>query len=185
MSREQLYVDFETKGECKPSRMNKSSNNIGSFEKNWEPQDSTTTRSAISPWVAGVPNTTWLTGWRGSTTGSVSVPGRNEFGVRRSTTRSLSEYLGPWPEPDRPPHESETLAPEERARELVVLGLRMRDGIECRRVEEESGYTLDRLYDEDVLARLQDQGLLTRRPGRIQLTDRGFEVADAVFVELV
>ncbi len=103
-------------------------------------------------------------------------------GVRRTNTRHLAEYLGDWQ--GRPPHESEELDPPARARELVILGLRMREGLEESRVRQ-LGFSLEQLYPDRSLDRLLQQGLLSRANGRLCLTERGLELADHVSAELV
>jgi oxygen-independent coproporphyrinogen-3 oxidase len=124
--------------------------------------------------------------WRGEEYFGVGLgAGGYEAGVRRSNTRDLHQYLGAWDAPDSPPHESETLEPRARAREIVVLGLRMLRGIDARALVARTGFALEALYPEGQIARLVDLGLLDRSEPFVRLTERGLELADEVFVDLV
>jgi oxygen-independent coproporphyrinogen-3 oxidase len=128
--------------------------------------------------------------WRGEEYFGVGLgAGSYEFGTRRSNTRALDEYLGDWPTGARdacfPPHEAETLAHDARARERVILGLRLRQGIDPREHATLAGLTLAQLYRDGEIESLVARGLLEAADGRLRLTDRGLELADEVFVELV
>lgn len=124
--------------------------------------------------------------WRGEEYFGLGLgAGSYEGGTRRSTTRRLADYLGPWSEPHRPPHEAETLAPDARARERVILGLRLRAGIDVERFAAGAGPSLAQLYRAGELDALLRRGLLERAGARLRLTERGIELADEVFVELV
>jgi oxygen-independent coproporphyrinogen-3 oxidase len=111
--------------------------------------------------------------------------GSYEGGVRRTNTRNLHAYLGPWPGPDRPPHDAEELPDLERARELVVLGLRLADGVEHARLESETGFAFEDLYDLALIQRWQDLGLVELDAAGLRCTPAGFEVADSLFADLV
>jgi oxygen-independent coproporphyrinogen-3 oxidase len=131
--------------------------------------------------------------WRGEEYFGVGLgAGSYEHGTRRSSTRDLARYLGEWGRDEAtgapslyPPHEAETLPPDARARELVILGLRLRGGVDPRELVERGGFSLDDLYREGAVDRLLDRGLLEWHDGRLRLTERGVELADEVFVELV
>ena len=105
-------------------------------------------------------------------------------GVRRTNTRELGAYLGPWVD-GRPPHDSERLRGRARSREMVILNLRMREGISGRHLQQETGHSLADLYEPGLLERLVELGLVARSDDSLRLTDRGFELSDSVFVELV
>lgn len=80
--------------------------------------------------------------------------------------------------------ETETLSPEDRARELLVLGLRQTEGVEPGEFSQRSGLELSELAGPAV-ARLLDQGLLDEAAGRIRLTREGRFLADSVAGELL
>lgn len=131
--------------------------------------------------------------WRGEEYFGVGLgAGSYEHGTRRTNTRTLADYLGEWGgdaatgEPARfPPHEAETLDPRSRAREMVILGLRLRRGIEECALEAGSGFDLAQLYPDGEIDALVERGLLEPAEGCVRLTDRGLELADEVFVALV
>jgi oxygen-independent coproporphyrinogen-3 oxidase len=118
--------------------------------------------------------------------------GSYELGTRRSATRALEAYLGEWGtdpatgEPSRfPPHEAETLDREAKAREQMILGLRLRRGLDPAELEARHRLSLASLYRDGEIDRLVARGWLERSADRLRLTDRGLELADEVFVELV
>lgn len=124
--------------------------------------------------------------WRGEEYFGVGLgAGSYEHGTRRSNTRLLDEYLADWGGSPWPPHEAETLEPAAKARERVILGLRLRRGIDAAGWRATTGFALDELYPGRELDRLTDQGLLERTGESLRLTERGLELADEVFVELV
>lgn len=124
--------------------------------------------------------------WRGEEYFGIGLgAGSYEQGTRRSNTRRLDEYLSDWGGSPYPPHEAETLAPAAKARERVILGLRLRRGIDAPAWRATTGFTLDEIYPGRELERLADQGLLERSGDSLRLTERGLELADEVFVELV
>jgi oxygen-independent coproporphyrinogen-3 oxidase len=124
--------------------------------------------------------------WRGEEYFGVGLgAGSYESGTRRSNTRALDRYLSDWNGSPYPPHEAETLAPAARARERVILGLRLRRGIEAAQWSSRTGFTLDQLYPDGEVAALRERGLLEEDGGLLRLTERGVELADEVFVDLV
>lgn len=124
--------------------------------------------------------------WRGEEYFGVGLgAGSYEFGTRRTNTRVLAEYMGEWGGSLHPPHEAETLAPDAKARERVILGLRLRAGLDEAAFAAATGIPLAELYRERELESLVARGLLERTATKIRLTARGLELADEVFVELV
>jgi oxygen-independent coproporphyrinogen III oxidase len=124
--------------------------------------------------------------WRGEEYFGVGLgAGSYEHGTRRTNTRVLAEYLGDWRGEAFPPHEAETLEPAAKARERVILALRLRAGLDPADFARQSGFALAELYRGGELDRLERAGLLERADGRVRLTARGLELADEVFVDLV
>jgi oxygen-independent coproporphyrinogen-3 oxidase len=80
--------------------------------------------------------------------------------------------------------ETETLSPEDRARELLVLGLRQTDGIEATEFEHRAEIPLQTLAGKSI-TRLIEQGLLEETADRIRLTREGRFLADWVAGELL
>jgi oxygen-independent coproporphyrinogen-3 oxidase len=124
--------------------------------------------------------------WRGEEYFGVGLgAGSYEGGTRRSNTRLLDEYLSDWRGSHYPPHEAETLDAAAKARERVILGLRLRQGIAADELRARTGFTLAGLYPAREVERLVEQRLLETVAGRLRLTERGLELADEVFVDLV
>ena len=91
--------------------------------------------------------------------------------------------IGPWRERlrsgGRPLADRERLSPEQRALEILLLGLRTREGVELDRLREEAGYDL--LHERrDLLHELVTDGLLHPPAERIAATLRGWAVADGI-----
>ncbi|MDX1682125.1 MAG: radical SAM family heme chaperone HemW [Phycisphaeraceae bacterium] len=93
-------------------------------------------------------------------------------------------HLGQWmiSDPEPPTEDHEHLPPDQRLGEQLMLGLRVREGIDLNR--------LDPPLDEDnprrqTVDQFQVQGLLTMDEGHLRLTDRGLMVADSVLSELL
>ncbi|MCJ8159401.1 radical SAM family heme chaperone HemW [Sphingomonas sp. LaA6.9] len=89
---------------------------------------------------------------------------------------------------DRNTHgiESETpLDPRDRAREALLMGLRLAEGVDLERIAAMSGLAADALTDADAVARLARQGLLQRTDSRLGVNDAGMLVLDRILAEIV
>jgi oxygen-independent coproporphyrinogen III oxidase len=80
--------------------------------------------------------------------------------------------------------ERETLTPDLRAREAVMLGLRMLRGIDLRRFEERFGTPVRSLAPE-AYDRFLESGLLAEQEGTLRLTYAGRFLADTVVTEFL
>jgi oxygen-independent coproporphyrinogen-3 oxidase len=106
-------------------------------------------------------------------------------GLRREVnTRNLRDYLRKSLEGHSVVFQVEELAPEDRARETLVLQLRRAEGVDRRRFAEQTGYELDRLAGT-VLARHSALGLIHDDGSRVWLTREGKCVADALVCDLL
>lgn len=76
------------------------------------------------------------------------------------------------------------LAPAERVTEALVMGLRMREGIDLARVAALGGTTIDQVADLKAVERLATQGLVARDGDRLALTPAGMPLLDAVLREV-
>jgi putative oxygen-independent coproporphyrinogen III oxidase len=77
--------------------------------------------------------------------------------------------------------EREMLTPEEQADEFLLMGLRLREGVDPARYTALAGRPLD----ESRVASLVGDGLIARRVGsRLAVTPAGFPVLDAVVADL-
>jgi putative oxygen-independent coproporphyrinogen III oxidase len=83
-------------------------------------------------------------------------------------------------------NQSETLlAPEEQAREALLMGLRLAEGIDLALITTRTGLGLDILIDETACARLEVQNLLSRQGSRLTVTTAGMLLLDAILPEIV
>lgn len=76
------------------------------------------------------------------------------------------------------------LAPAERVTEALVMGLRMREGIDLARVAALGGTTIDQVVDLKAVERLATQGLVAHDGDRLALTPAGIPLLDAVLREV-
>jgi putative oxygen-independent coproporphyrinogen III oxidase len=78
-----------------------------------------------------------------------------------------------------------TLSQAEQAQELLVMGLRLSEGVDLARLEAVFGQSLDQLLDRAALARLTDDGLLERREGRLAASAAGRQRLNAVLAAIL
>ncbi len=76
--------------------------------------------------------------------------------------------------------QDERLSPQNSADEYLLMGLRLAEGIDVKRLKSIDGRTLD----DARLQQLEAQGLVKRTHGRLQATDTGRLVLDRLIVEL-
>jgi len=95
----------------------------------------------------------------------------------------------PWAERvDRRGHgttHEEPVATADRAREMLLMGLRLREGIEEERFAHRTGMPLNDAVDTDVLHRAIDAGYAERADGRLRATSEGRLRLDPLLLELV
>ncbi len=103
------------------------------------------------------------------------VEGRREMN-HRSTTTYLKRVLAG----ESPVAESETLSPEDRARELLVFGLRRIAGIERDPFAARTGYSVDDLVGPQ-LSDMVAHGLMIDDGRRVALSREGLFVSDAIW----
>jgi len=77
----------------------------------------------------------------------------------------------------------ETLTPRQRLAERLILGLRLGDGVPTAWLEERAALGPARL--PATLEAWRERGLLGESDGRIRLTEAGFLLSDALFIELL
>ncbi len=80
---------------------------------------------------------------------------------------------------------SERLLPEERAEELVLLGLRLEEGIDAEAFYQACGIKLFDYLSKKMTKRLAQLNLLCYDERNIRLTDKGFPLLDEIILELV
>ncbi len=106
-------------------------------------------------------------------------------GMRRETNhRSTTTYIQRLLSGKSPVAESEELTSELKARERLVFGLRMLEGIDVGQFHAETGFVLERLAGREI-ARFLEVGLLQQEGERLQLSPEGLLVSDAISIELL
>lgn len=80
--------------------------------------------------------------------------------------------------------EKEILTVKDMQEEFMFLGLRCDKGVSESDFKRSFGKDIDSVYGKP-LAELAKQGLITRKNDRIALTERGFDIANMVFVEFM
>jgi len=119
--------------------------------------------------------------WRGEAYDAVG-PGAARYvdGWRETNHRSTTTYLKRVFAGQSPVAERERLAPADAARERLVFGLRMMEGVARSPFAGATGFEIDALVG-DALRRFVDQGLLEDTGSRIRLTRAGLLVSDAIW----
>lgn len=80
---------------------------------------------------------------------------------------------------------AEKITPQERAEELVIMGLRLREGIKKERFEKDCGLNFCKFFDILSIKMLADLKLVCYSGDEIKLTDKGFLVLDRIISELL
>ena len=79
----------------------------------------------------------------------------------------------------------ERIESRDRAREMVLMGLRLSEGIDAPRFEARTGVSLDAALDQGTLEQAIEAGYLTREPDRLSATLEGRLRLDALLAALV
>ena len=80
--------------------------------------------------------------------------------------------------------EREPVAPADRAREMLLMGLRLSDGIDTARFARRAGRTIEAATDPVILEAAIDEGYLVHRGGRLAPTASGRLLLDALLPRL-
>ena len=79
----------------------------------------------------------------------------------------------------------ERIGPRDRAREMLLMGLRLTEGIDAARFATRTGMPLHDALDQDVLEQAQEAGYVTFADGRLAATSEGRLRLDALLAQLV
>jgi oxygen-independent coproporphyrinogen-3 oxidase len=81
--------------------------------------------------------------------------------------------------------EENPIPPADQGVEALLMGLRLREGVDLTRIAALSGRRIDELVDAQAVARLQAQGLVAREGNRLRATPGGMLLLDAILAEIV
>ena len=81
--------------------------------------------------------------------------------------------------------ETRALEPEEQAREMLMMGLRLAEGVSEAHLRQRTGCDPNRVIDRAGLARLAEAGYLERREGRLRATATGRPLLNSLLAELL
>ena len=79
----------------------------------------------------------------------------------------------------------EPLSPSQRTSEALLMGLRLREGVDLARVAAIGNCTVDELLSPGAANRLESDGLIERDCGRLRITERGMPVLDAILAAII
>jgi putative oxygen-independent coproporphyrinogen III oxidase len=103
--------------------------------------------------------------------------------VRYGNVKPVERYSAMVADSEPPVGTHETLTPRQRLAERLMLGLRLGDGVPAGWLEERVSLGPARL--SATLDAWRERGLLGERDGRVRLTEAGFLLSDALFIELL
>ncbi len=96
-------------------------------------------------------------------------------GVRTSNWRSLKRYMRDWLGDET----TDVIDEKTRTREAIMLGLRLRRGIELAVFEKEHGFDLSERFSSEI-EKFAQAGLMEKSAGRLFLTRKGVPVSNSV-----
>ncbi|MCA9062102.1 MAG: radical SAM family heme chaperone HemW [Planctomycetaceae bacterium] len=108
-------------------------------------------------------------------------------GTRSTNLKSVPRWIRAWNESSAlgdAIQETETLSSEDKAREAIMLGLRLVDGFDLRDFSRRFGFTLESLAGDELQSHLQS-GTLQQSDGRLRLTSQGRLIADSVIADFL
>ena len=114
--------------------------------------------------------------------------GRLTIGTRKFATRqhrAPEAWLDLVERDGHATRQRDLVARAERLSELLMMGLRLKEGVPLARIEEESARPFAQAIDGERLKRLMDGGFLARAGDRLTATQPGRQRLDAVLAALV
>jgi len=105
-------------------------------------------------------------------------------GERRGNVGDVEAYCARVEAGRDPTATRERLDPEKRAREALMLGLRMRAGVELDEFRRRTGFGAEELFGETLPAHVA-AGRAEIASGRLRLTLEGLLVADSIMAEFI
>lgn len=81
--------------------------------------------------------------------------------------------------------EENSLSPDERAREALLMGLRLHEGLDLRHIASRTQVPVDALIDSGRVERLATHGLIKREGDRLRVTRAGMLLLDSILADIV
>ena len=81
--------------------------------------------------------------------------------------------------------QEDALSPAEQAQEALLMGLRLREGIDLADIARRTGVSVDALIDADAASRLAVYGLLSQSGSRITVLPDGMLLLDRILADVV
>lgn len=81
--------------------------------------------------------------------------------------------------------EATALSPRDRAVEALLMGLRLREGVDLAHIADLSSCPIDTLIDNERAAELERQGLIARVDNQLRVTSSGTLLLEAILAEIV
>jgi len=127
-----------------------------------------------------------LTYWRYGTYAGIGpgAHGRRE-GVATVRRRKPENWLARVEANGHGIEREDVLPPEARAQEALLMGLRLPEGVDLRRIAMLSGVASEQLVVGAAIERLAAQGLVDRKGDRLRVTESGVLLLDAILTEIV
>jgi len=100
--------------------------------------------------------------------------------IRYENHRSLHAYLAAISDNRLPELIVSHLSPIDRLKDALIMGLRLRMGLDVKRLEERYGPEVEFIVLEAVEDFTQDHGLVTIKDGHVTLTERGLLLSNVV-----
>ncbi len=105
-------------------------------------------------------------------------------GRRRANVSALPRYIAELAAGRRPLAADHLVDEEEAAGERIVLGLRLREGVPARDIQDRILGSHDPTLSEDYES-WKDEGLLVEEAGQVRLTERGFLLSNEMLCRFV
>ena len=105
-------------------------------------------------------------------------------GIRRTNVRSVVRWLNAWQQHESAVEDSEDLSNEEKAREAIMLALRMRKGLHVASFEQRFGLNFAKLSGAALQEHLV-HGFLTQQADYVSLTTEGLLIADTIISDFL
>jgi oxygen-independent coproporphyrinogen-3 oxidase len=105
-------------------------------------------------------------------------------GVRRVNHRSPITYMERMLRGESPVDQCDLVNDEAHARDCLVFGLRMREGLDERVFQQDTGFDIYQLGG-NALTHFLAQGWMQRKEGRLLLTRSGLLISDSLWPELI